>query len=603
MPTKHVLLSVFSFLFLIFIPTTGLSIEINVEHALLKENWQQVATLIQQDTTQIADPVAVLLVGHANLATNRNNESLVLFLSVKEERELQQWASWTNGFLQKNANSHVAQYLAADAKGRLGKFEEAIASFSKLLDTQSDFALARNARGVLYALQNQIDLALVDFYVTTKSNPNLADAFANLGTLAVVQEASISQGDEALKNFTRALELNPDFSLAYNGKGCLYFGDGEFEKAWENFEKAKEVMPNLALPEINQVFNANYSHHLVTLASLGKTEGMYIKNVFEQHRVEVKREETALYTKIADPNFKNGIDSFAHFTPEAKKNFVEKYGVKTVVAAMDLSIKNKTHEAIRINQQAKLRPQKIKSANTGFLWMNGAYEILSKISAFSDARTIQKHGLNLTNDEVRKTLGDQAVNVIPSKNLKIANDFSDIIYKGSKGDVVGLGAFAVSKFAEAGRSIFDDKRKSQITMGKDDLTRVINLNTAVTQLRHARNTIYSPNTKSSPNHSLPTMSQNPSHSYPKSTDFSSKPLPRNKIGTTGSEYLGHVLKTPRSALYPTGRTPGPLFPANIPKVSGVYTVDPKTFMDLGDRPVMTVFGLFYTRNLNIVAKQ
>jgi tetratricopeptide (TPR) repeat protein len=185
---------------------------------------------------------------HACLATNRNNASLLLFLSTKEEDNLKSWSEWTDSLLKKSPQNPIALYLSADAKARQGKLEKANGILNQALQIKRDFALTLNARGIVRVLTNDWDNALIDFMQATETNPKFADAFANLGTYWILREAA----DGALDAFNKAIEINPEFALAYNGRGCAYFGRGkyEYEKAIDDMEKAFDLCPAL-LPALS----------------------------------------------------------------------------------------------------------------------------------------------------------------------------------------------------------------------------------------------------------------------------------------------------------------------------------------------------------------
>jgi hypothetical protein len=61
---------------------------------------------------------------------------------------------------------------------------------------------------------------------------------------------STTVGEDGLQAFNSALHLDPTFALAYSGRGCIRFGDGEFEEAAADFRKAAELLPSLTLAAI-----------------------------------------------------------------------------------------------------------------------------------------------------------------------------------------------------------------------------------------------------------------------------------------------------------------------------------------------------------------
>jgi tetratricopeptide (TPR) repeat protein len=235
-------------LVLAFAVPFSFAIETPVEEAVLKGNWKKILIILEKDDSKASDPVARLLMAHASLVTNRNNASMLLFLSVKEKEDLKLWADWTGTLLSKNPQNPNALYLSADARARIGQLEEAKEGFTQALQIKENFALAYNARGVIRVLTNDWNTAHVDFYLATKFDPNFADAYANLGTYWILKEAP----EGALEAFNQAVAINPEFALAYNGRGCAYFGRGkyEYEAAIDDMEKAFELCPVL-LPALS----------------------------------------------------------------------------------------------------------------------------------------------------------------------------------------------------------------------------------------------------------------------------------------------------------------------------------------------------------------
>ena len=52
--------------------------------------------------------------------------------------------------------------------------------------------------------------------------------------------------DEAIKHYTYAIELKPDFAIAYNNRGITYRDKGEIKRAIDDFNKAIELQSDYA---------------------------------------------------------------------------------------------------------------------------------------------------------------------------------------------------------------------------------------------------------------------------------------------------------------------------------------------------------------------
>ncbi len=51
------------------------------------------------------------------------------------------------------------------------------------------------------------------------------------------------QYDQAISDFTRAIEINPRYNKAYNNRGVVYRRKGQYDQAISDFNKAKEINP------------------------------------------------------------------------------------------------------------------------------------------------------------------------------------------------------------------------------------------------------------------------------------------------------------------------------------------------------------------------
>jgi len=60
-----------------------------------------------------------------------------------------------------------------------------------------------------------------------------------------VAYGNLGQHNQAISDFTRAIELNPEFALAYNNRGVAYAWLGEFAQAKKDLLKAVELNPAL----------------------------------------------------------------------------------------------------------------------------------------------------------------------------------------------------------------------------------------------------------------------------------------------------------------------------------------------------------------------
>jgi len=125
---KRLILTILSPL---LISTLAFAINAPLENAILNKNWKDAIEILEKDDSKVADPTARLLMGHACLATNRNNQSSTLFLSVDKENELKNYLTWAESLSTDNPENAVSHYLLGDAYARLGKRDKAEEALKK----------------------------------------------------------------------------------------------------------------------------------------------------------------------------------------------------------------------------------------------------------------------------------------------------------------------------------------------------------------------------------------------------------------------------------------------------------------------------------------
>jgi len=196
----------------------------------LKDNWTPVVQLLTAVNVQTPDPVLRMIKGHACLAVNENNESVCLFLSVVTPEDRQQWLQWAEGFARRQPAMPVAHYFHGDAFARVERWEDAVSHLTIAIEKAKDkqHALSFNARGVVRARMALAGSAMEDFLSATDTANELADAYCNLGALAV-QAKEGAQGAEV--DFGASISNSPGYALAHFGRGCARMIIGDLENA------------------------------------------------------------------------------------------------------------------------------------------------------------------------------------------------------------------------------------------------------------------------------------------------------------------------------------------------------------------------------------
>ena len=186
----------------------------DVEKAVLAEDWAKVAELIGEVKPETPSPQR-LIHGHAYLALNRNNESLVLFLGAAAPGDMESWQTYAQDLRAANPNTAVADYFVGDGLARVGKYDEAMAAFDAGLAKSPTHVLLLNAKGVCLARAGRLAEAKEYFEVVARPENRLADAHANLGWHWIQRGEA---AEAAIAHFDAALSHNQCFTLALLGR-------------------------------------------------------------------------------------------------------------------------------------------------------------------------------------------------------------------------------------------------------------------------------------------------------------------------------------------------------------------------------------------------
>jgi tetratricopeptide (TPR) repeat protein len=102
---------------------------------------------------------------------------------------------------------------------------------------------AYNNRGYYYVNENMLDRALPDFTRSIDILPNFVDALNNRGSLYRLQNLPRL----AIADYNKALSIDPDHVKALSGRGNAYATLGILDSALLDFNKAYEINPYLAV--------------------------------------------------------------------------------------------------------------------------------------------------------------------------------------------------------------------------------------------------------------------------------------------------------------------------------------------------------------------
>lgn len=271
--------------------------------AALSEDWQGVIDILEPGYDSLP-PEKKLVLGHAYLAVNRNNDSLCVFMDVTGEEEFSAWNAWSEELTDEHPGNRIAHYFLGDSHARKRNWEKALASYNTILGDEDagvegispGYYLALNARGVVKAATGEFDDARSDFQDATEAKPDFADAFSSIGSLAIHRKDG---ADGALVAYNKTLELASDSVLALSGRGAINTILGEWDQADQDFNDAQHYSLSVysCLGDINLAVEYNYS--------------LYYQRVLEEIDEAMQKTDrltgTTLYDTFGDRDLTHGM--------------------------------------------------------------------------------------------------------------------------------------------------------------------------------------------------------------------------------------------------------------------------------------------------------
>ncbi len=184
-------------------------------------------------------------------------------------------------------------------------------------------AKAYNIRGFSWYKKGDYDEAIFDYTKAIELNPRYAEAYYNRG-IAFDDKGDY---DRAIFDYTKAIELNPRYAEAYVNRGIAYGSKGQLDQAISNFNAAIEIDPKGA----NAYYNRGLAH---------RRKGQYDQAISDYTKaIEVKPEYSSAYNSLAwilatcvDARYRNGRKAI-QLAKQALKSNSNPFYLDTLAAA------------------------------------------------------------------------------------------------------------------------------------------------------------------------------------------------------------------------------------------------------------------------------
>lgn len=205
--------------------------------------------------------LAVLIASVFAVVTARAEDPFRLFEEGKENLETGDYDHAVRAFSGAlklfdagDRNAQVVRLARAQAHYRMGQLDLASKDVSAVLGSPGldgeNRAGALQLRGIVNSKRNREEQALYDFTEAIKTRHGdmrlRASSFANRGMTFI----ALGRVDEAVSDFNKAIELNPNYAFAYAGRGHAYLRKDNIAAARHDTETALSLNPDAETAKI-----------------------------------------------------------------------------------------------------------------------------------------------------------------------------------------------------------------------------------------------------------------------------------------------------------------------------------------------------------------
>lgn len=105
----------------------------------------------------------------------------------------------------------------------------------------TDTAAGPNNWGVIHNNEGEYHKAVAAFTKAIELDPSFALAYSNRGWAHI----KLGEYEQAIADCSRAIELDPNLAIAYSNRGWAHIELGDYEQAVTDYDRAIELDPDL----------------------------------------------------------------------------------------------------------------------------------------------------------------------------------------------------------------------------------------------------------------------------------------------------------------------------------------------------------------------
>jgi tetratricopeptide (TPR) repeat protein len=140
-------------------------------------------------------------------------------------------------------------FIAAGGRWDAGNREDALDLYQKAIASgelsETDMLDAHYSSAVLYYMLQELQPAMLEIDKVLEASPDHVAAIGLRASvwIAVGKKYGIYTGDNALSDWARVLELDPEDATTYNDRAMFYVENDEYGKAIDDLEKFLALEP------------------------------------------------------------------------------------------------------------------------------------------------------------------------------------------------------------------------------------------------------------------------------------------------------------------------------------------------------------------------
>jgi tetratricopeptide (TPR) repeat protein len=138
--------------------------------------------------------------------------------------------------------SLFAVLFSVETYARCGVWKNDITLWTDVIDQYKTLEYVYYNRGIAFTNEKRNEEAVSDFTRAIELKPDYSGAYNNRGFIFMNQ----NRNEEAIYDFNKSIELKSDNAVAYFNRGILFVNERRMDEAVKNFYKAVELKPDYA---------------------------------------------------------------------------------------------------------------------------------------------------------------------------------------------------------------------------------------------------------------------------------------------------------------------------------------------------------------------